>query len=183
MKNIELFNQMRKSAQELDTLLRRQKADSENMETIAYEAWSIDRQNDEKRKVFHKYCNATKEIERQIARNEPFTSEKWYMTEFLYSDAHAYEVVEVYSFNRMDVRRLKATITDKSKKELHDSFIPGGFLGHFDNELQEWTFETDENNPILTVRRHKDGLYYIARSRTCPFIPQSEPYERFDFNF
>lgn len=106
---------------------------------------------------------------------------KRYATEWLYSDAHAYEIIEEKSDKVLLVRRLKATIKPKAQKELQDSFIPGGFLGHTNNDLQEWEFESDEQNPIVTIRKHRDGKWY--RAGFVRFTITDKPYERYDFNF
>lgn len=174
---------MRQEAMDFDAHLKRQKAHSEKMETVSYKAWRADADNKEKQTEFHAWCDKTREIQKRIEANEPYVAEKWYMTEYLHSDAHAYEVVEVYGWNRMDVRKLKATEKPEAREARLASFVPGGFCGHFDNELQEWSFESDESNPVLSVRRHSDGRFYRPNTRTCPFVPHSEPYERYDFNF
>ena len=183
MKNVKLFEQIRQEAIEFNALLIRQKADSERLETIFYKAWRADESNQQKHDQFHEQCAKTRQIEDRILNNKPFMGERWYMTEYLYSDAHAYEVLEVYSRDRMDVRRLKATETPEAREARMASFVPGGFVGHFDNSLQEWTFESDESNPIITVRRHKNGKFYRPGTRTCPFIMHDGPYEHYDFNF
>lgn len=183
MKNVKLFEQMRQSAIEFDTLLQKQKADSEKLETITYKAWQADPSDKAKREAFHRQCDKTRQLEDRILNNKPYIGERWYMTECLHSDAHAYEVVEVYSWNKMDVRRLKATEKPEAREARLASFIPGGFVGTFDNSLQEWTFESDESNPILTVRQHKNGNFYRPGTRTCPFVMRDTPYEHYDFNF
>lgn len=183
MKNTKIFETIRQEAIEFDALLKRQLEDSRKLETITYKAWRADEANETKRKAFHEQCRQSEQIQKRIEKNSPFAKEKWYMTEYLYSDAHAYEVVEVYGKNRMDVRQLKATEKPEAKEERMASFIPGGFVGTFDNSLQEWDFESDERNPIITVRLHKDGCYYRAGTRTCPFRMEDGPYEHYDFNF
>lgn len=182
MKNIELFEQMRHEAIALDKLLSNQIKASRQMETVCYKKWKA-KDDESMRKQFHEQCRKTITLERRKERNEPFIKEKWYMSEYLYSDRYAYEVVEVYSWDKMAVRRLKATEVQEARNARIESFIPGGFVGTFDNSLQEWNFESDEMNPILIVRRHKDGAFYRSNTRTCRFIPQVEPYEYYDFNF
>lgn len=183
MKNTKIFETIRQQAIEFNALLIRQKAYSERLETIFYKAWRADESNQQKHDQFHEQCAKTRQIEDRIENNQPFTAERWYMTEYLYSDAHAYEVIEVYSFRKMDVRRLDAKLTTNAKKKLQDSFIPGGFIGHTDNDLQEWTFESNVDNPIITVRLHKDGRYYRPSSRSVYFMIHDSPYEIHDFNF
>lgn len=183
MKNTKIFESIRKKAIEFDALLKRQLAYSEKLETIAYKSWRADEVNKEKRRAFHEQSQKSDQLRKRIEHNQPFTAERWYMTEYLYSDAHAYEVIEVYSLRKMDVRRLDAKLTTNAKKKLQDSFIPGGFIGHTDNDLQEWTFESNVDNPIITVRLHKDGRYYRPSSRSVYFMIHDSPYEIHDFNF
>ncbi len=183
MKNIELFEKLRKQAAEFDKFRRAQKEDTEKLADIAWKEWRADISNKEKEDKFHDLCRQAEQIQKSIERNEAYLGEKWYMTEYLFSDAHAYEVVEVYSIDKMDVRRLKAIEKPEAREARMASFIPGGFVGNFDNSLQEWMFEVNEKEPIITVRRHKDGNFYRAGTRTCHFVPHSEPYEWYDFNF
>ncbi len=183
MKNTKIFESIRKNAIEFDALLKRQLAYSEKLETIAYKSWRADEGNKEKRMAFHEQCQKSDQLRKRIENNQPFTAERWYMTEYLYSDAHAYEVVEVYNENKMDVRQLKATEKQEAREARMASFVPGGFVGTFDNSLQEWDFESDESNPIITVRRHKDGWFYRPNTRTCPFVMHDSPHEHYDFNF
>ena len=125
--------------------------------------------------------NEIRDMEAQIKFHTIMLQEKKYATMWLWSDAHAYEIIEEKSDKMMLVRQLKATIKPEAQKALRESFIPGGFCGHTDNDLQEWDFESDERNPIETIRKHKDGKWYGAgKSR---FTIEAEPYERFDYNF
>ena len=182
MKNVDLFQKMRQEAKELDTQLRQELQVAETKKHEAWQTWRAS-QSDADYEKFCDCCEQVLELRKKIERNEVFLGEQWYMTEYLFSDAHAYEVVEVHNWNRMDVRRLKSTVTPEAQEKLQASFIPGGFYGHTDNGLQEWTFESDETQPILTVRRHKDGKFYRPNTRTCPFVPHTEPYEWYDFNY
>ena len=182
MKNVKIFEQIRLRAM-IDYDHYRVMRD--NAEQMADKAFRMSKGllSEFYEKEFHTWCERKREYQKLMEREKPFTKEKWYMTEFLYSDAHAYEVVEVYSRDKMDVRRLNATEKPEAKEARLASFIPGGFCGNFDNSLQDWTFESDEKQPILTVRRHKDGKFYRPNTRTCSFVPQTEPYEWYDFNF
>ena len=121
------------------------------------------------------------ELEAQMKFHEIMLQEKKYATMWLWIDAHAYEIIEEKSATVILVRQLKATIKKDAQKALHDSFVPGGFCGHFDNDLQEWDFTTDESNPIETIRKHKNGRWYgLGKTR---FTIEAEPYERYDYNF
>lgn len=130
---------------------------------------------------YHKTDNEKERLEREMKFHTIMLQEKRYATMWLWSDAHAYEIIEEKSDKVILVRQLKATIKKEAQKALHDSFVPGGFCGHFDNDLQEWDFESDERNPIETIRKHKNGKWYgLGKAR---FTIEAEPYERFDYNF
>ena len=109
-------------------------------------------------------------------------AEKKYANEHMYSDIHPWEVIEERSETTIVVRRMKSTLKEKAKQELHESFVPGGFLGHFDNDKQEWDIVPDENGSVLTLRKHKDGAWYQAGGST-PFILAAAPIRFYDYNF
>ena len=118
----------------------------------------------------------------EIRYHKIMAQDKKYASEHLWSDVHAYEILEEKTPTTLLVRRLKATRTQESREQMADSFVAGGFVGHFDNYLQEWTFESDESNPVIAIRRHKDGLFYAPHSSCC-FSIHEKPYEFYDFNF
>ena len=79
------------------------------------------------------------------------------------------------------VRQMKATIKPEAMVALRKSFVAGGFMGHTDNSLQEWDYETDETQPLETIRKHKDGKWYgYGGSR---FTIEAQPREFHDYNF
>ena len=137
----------------------------------------------ESRRIYLDYCEQEDKYRRQISELSKYLQEQMYISLFLYSDVKAYEVVEVLTIDHLLVRQLSATIKPEAKEALQKSFVPGGFCGHFDNSQQEWSFESNENNPVVHVRRHKDGRFYEAHARTCPYILQDKPYEFRDYNF
>lgn len=116
-------------------------------------------------------------------RTELLPNDKKWFTQFLWSDAHCYEIVEQRTPDLYCVRQMDATITPEADKALKESFIPGGFCGHFDNSLQEWTFKSNEKNPVIAIRRHKNGKFYASNTRTCPFVMLNHQYEHYDYNF
>lgn len=131
--------------------------------------------------AFKKVAAEMDDLTRELDFHKIMLQEKKYATLHLWSDAHAYEIIEEKNDKVILVRQLKATIKKDAQKALHDSFVPGGFCGHFDNDLQEWDFASDESNPIETIRKHKDGRWYgLGKAR---FTIEAEPYERFDYNF
>jgi hypothetical protein len=122
-----------------------------------------------------------RDLEAQMKFHEIMLQDKKYATEWLWTDAHAYEIIEEKSEKVIIVRRMKATIKKEAQKALHDSFVPGGFCGHFDNDLQEWDYESDESYGLETIRKHKDGKWYGYGGRR--FTIEAQPREVYDYNF
>lgn len=119
--------------------------------------------------------------------NEALTGNIKYMSEHMHSDIHAYEIIDIKTPKRFVIRRMKATETEESKKRRLESFIPGGFCGHFDNDVQDWTIETDPEGWTIEVSvRNFHGAYRIFMVGTgcsTPFYFENEPYYKYDFNF
>ena len=182
MKNIKLYEELRQQCRKEHQMNLEALELNEQAKHRAWLAWREDRDNKEKEEEFSDYVQTCDKIRRRIEQIEGYLGDKWYMTEYLYTDSHAYEVVEVYSWNKMAVRRLDATLTEESKKALQESFVPGGFCGYMDNSLQEYTYKSSDHYPIEIVRRHKDGKFYRPNTRTCPLVVESEPNEYRDFN-
>ena len=125
--------------------------------------------------------NEIREMEAQIKFHTIMLQDKKYATEWLHTDAHAYEIIEEKSDKMMIVRRMKATIKPEALKALRASFVPGGFCGHVDNDLQEWDYESDETAGLETIRKHKDGKWYGYGG--IRFTIEAQPRERYDYNF
>lgn len=123
------------------------------------------------------------ECQRLTARKEFLETElieKKYANEILYSDVKPYEVLEERTENLYLIREMKCTEKEESKQARFQSFVPGGFCGTFDNNLQEWEIVPDESAPVLKIRRHKDGIFYLNGRR---FSISEEPIRFYDFNF
>lgn len=116
-------------------------------------------------------------------RVELLPNEDKFFSEYLWSDVNAYEVVRQCTPDKYVVRELDAELTEEADKALKDSFEVGGFCGHFNNDCQEWTFKSNPKNPEIEIRRHKNGKWYRANTRTCPFILKDHPYKFYDYNF
>jgi hypothetical protein len=104
-----------------------------------------------------------------------------YLNTWVGSDCYAYEVVEMVTPCKWIIRQLDTKLTQNGQEALSESFIPGGFMGHYDNDCQEWEYISNENNPTYTVTRH---------SKTSPFCcwgsksyPENEPIRHHDYNF
>ena len=124
--------------------------------------------------------------ERMAFRRNELTvllADKKYANQHLYSDINPYEVIEEKSETRIIVRAMKSTLKPEAKESLQASFVPGGFVGHFDNDAQDWDIVPDENGRVLELRRHKDGLWYETGSRHCPFKLSTKPVRFYDYNF
>lgn len=152
--------------------------------TYARREWLANTDRSKREEMYDRYHANDEEIDRlesEIRFHRIMLQEKKYATMWLYTDAHAYEIIEEKSEKVITVRRLKATIKPEAARRLNESFVPGGFCGHFNNDAQEWDFASDESAPIETICRHKNGRWYgSGKSR---FTIEEEPYERFDYNF
>ena len=100
-----------------------------------------------------------------------------YMAESGYTDVYPYEVVGVSKSGKTaKVRRLTATLdtVNGPKPEI----IPGGFAGHCTNNRDlKYTFATDPDAPIQTVRLTKRGWGHGS------FYVTDEPQHFHDYNF
>lgn len=108
--------------------------------------------------------------------------DKFYCNRYLYTDIEPFEVVEVISDKRLRIRAMEAVVTTESMKALMESFTPGGFLGHFDNSLQEWNYTSNLDGEVYEVRQRKDGKFYAPKS-DVPFIISDHPIKHHDYNF
>lgn len=131
--------------------------------------------------IFGDLPNKKKHLFDEIKKMELELLEKKYANHYGYSDIEPYEVVEERTPNMYLIRWMKSVQTEKSKKELKDSFVAGGFCGHFDNDLQEWDITSCEDNQPFAIRRHKDGNWYDTYHRK--YCISSKPIKFYDFNF
>lgn len=104
-----------------------------------------------------------------------------YLNEILHSDVNPYEVVEMITPNKWVVRELDATLKPEARKNIQESFCPGGFVGHVDNDYQEWDIRVNEKNPLITVYRGKKNKYFKIGS--MPMTMTLSPIKIYDFNF
>lgn len=98
-----------------------------------------------------------------------------YMSEHLWTDVVAYEVVDHPSPQTIVVRRLT------QKHDLSDcTFIPGGFAAHCPNpSAQKWTFASNPDAPTQRLRWSKKFGCFGGRR----WSHQQEPYAYYDPNF
>ena len=133
------------------------------------------------REIFGELPKEKEFLTNEINKIELELLDKKYANKYGYSDIEPYEVVEERTPNMYLIRWMKSVQTEKSKKELKDSFVAGGFFGHFDNDLQEWNITSCEDNQPFAIRRHKDGNWYDTYHRK--YCISSKPVKFYDFNF
>lgn len=122
-----------------------------------------------------------KQVEEDIAKIEKDLLEKKFANNIMYTDVVPFEVIEERTPNLYVIRSMKSEQTEQSKKDLKESFIPGGFCGHFDNDLQEWDITPDDDGLVIKIRRHKDGIFYDVHGGR--YSISSKPIKFYDFNF
>jgi len=94
-----------------------------------------------------------------------------------FSDVTPYQIVRRVSDKTIEVRRMKAELSQNYKPQ----FVAGGFSAHCVNEReQEWVIETDESAPVERIRRQKDGQWKNANGR---FVLAVSPAKYYDYNF
>lgn len=127
------------------------------------------------------YQEKIKSLKEELQHATFMSLEKKYMAQCLHSDANPYEVIEERTDKLWMVRRMKAEETEESKHRRSSSFVSGGFLGHFDNSVQDWKIEPDPDGDVVAIRLHVDGRWYDAYG--LRYVPQMKPYKFYDFNF
>lgn len=110
-----------------------------------------------------------------------------YLNEILYSDINPYEVVEMITPNKWVIRKLDTNLKPEARKKIQDSFCPGGFAGHVDNDCQEWDISVNENNPLITVFRGRKNYFFRKNKHfkigSLPMSMSHSPIKIYDFNF
>lgn len=140
-------------------------------------------------KPFADFKQADKEntlAKREVKRLEILTGDNAiYANQYFYTDIEPWEVIEIKTDRCLVVREMKAFIKVEAKKALQDSFVPGGFCGHFENDLQDWTYESDPNGQVAEIRLHKDGFYYLPgySGKGTRFKLSNVPTKYYDYNF
>lgn len=133
------------------------------------------------RKIFGDLIKNNRHLEDKIEKINIELIEKKYANRYLYSDIEPYEVVEEITPNKYKIRWMKSVQTEDSKQKLKDSFVVGGFFGHYDNNLQEWDITPCETSQPFAIRRHKDGNWYDIYH--CRYSISNKPIKFYDFNF
>ncbi len=107
---------------------------------------------------------------------------KFYCNRHLFCDIQPYEVINVVSDTRLRLRSMNYKQTNGGVERLKESFVPGGYIGHFDNSVQEWICTEDPTGIIVEVRMRKNGFFYEVNDST-PYILSDKPKRYRDFNF
>jgi hypothetical protein len=101
-----------------------------------------------------------------------------HVSEYCYSDVHAFEIVKVISDQTIEVRKMN-TKHDAS----HLKQYVGGFGGHVENQHnQKVTYETSLTNPVIRLRRKKNNPESWGYKGSKFGLTQA-PYAFYDYNF
>lgn len=101
---------------------------------------------------------------------------KTYVSNYMYSDIQAFEVVRTISDKTVEIRRMTATLQNKME------FVPGGFSANCTtNHNQKYAFESKETGETIKIRwSEKKGGWFNGGSL---FVMENKPQEKYDFNF
>lgn len=159
--------------------------------TKAYEKaskkWLSDHSgNDDK--TYQEYCKAERLMRKAKKDAEHYnmlaSDGPLYANQHFYTDWEPWEVIEIVTDNCIIVREMSAEVTEESAKKLQESFVPGGFFGHTNNDLQKWDIKSNPDGQVAKIRRHKDGAFYLPNSRGgSRFWLDTKPYKYYDYNF
>lgn len=109
------------------------------------------------------------------------TNIKKFANKILYTDIEPFEVVKECTENLYVIRHMKSTETVDSINARKQNFIPGGFMGHTDNDVQEWKYESDINSELIKIRKHKNGMWYDTNGMMYKI--SDKPIKFYDFNY
>ena len=94
-----------------------------------------------------------------------------------YSDVLPFEVVKVISDKTLEIREMDAQLAEGEKPE----FVVGGFAAHCTNQRSlKYDIVSNANNPVIRVRKRKDGCFYKGGSK---FKLSDVPVKFYDYNF
>lgn len=147
---------------------------SESPKELIYNQQSIETELRNLRNNKDELISKTNTIEKELG-------DVLYLNEILHSDINPYEVVEMITPNKWLIRKLDTNLKSEAKKKIQDSFCPGGFAGHVDNDCQEWDISVNENNPLITVFRGRKNKHFKIGSISMSM--SHSPIKIYDFNF
>ena len=118
------------------------------------------------------------EFYKMLSNDQPI-----YANQYFYTDVEPWEVVEIKTDRLLIVRPMKAELKKDAEKALREFFIFCGFIGHFNNDAQEWEYTSDTTAGTTEISRHKDGTFRLAGDHgTCFYIAEA-PRKYYDYNF
>jgi hypothetical protein len=124
------------------------------------------------------YLNLKKNIEKYSL----WLGNHIYMNRHGYTDMHPYEVITIVTPKKMIIREMLATETEESKKRRKETFVPTGFIGITDNDVQEWDIRSQDTSDFdFAVRLHGDGYWYDTNGNR--YTMSDKPIKFYDFNF
>jgi hypothetical protein len=100
-----------------------------------------------------------------------------YMNRHLYTDIQPFEVVSVApSGKTASVRQMDAVVVKHP-----DLMGVGGFSAAWDNGTAKHEITSNQSNPSIKVRLHKDGWWRDSAGNR--YSPSAEPIKYYDRNF
>jgi hypothetical protein len=94
-----------------------------------------------------------------------------------WSDQDPYEIVNIISKKTIEIRAM-----DTSKNKTKMKFVANGSARYCKNNYdQEYDYSSNEENPIVRIRLHKDGVWNTSTGLRH-FISE-EPIKFWDYNF
>lgn len=172
-------NEIRASLPNLEKMV----ADAKERYETARRVWREDNYSDWGYEMYKMAERELWEMERDLKRSKLLVQDQLYCNQHFYTDIEAWEVIGYVSEKCLIIREMKAELRPDAEQRLRDSFVSGGFCGHFDNDLQEWQIVPDPEGQVIRVRLHKDGNYHAAGDKGTRFILSDEPRKYYDYNF
>lgn len=170
----EIDNLITKHREEIEKMRASVKDSNESAHEITSRLQYLTNETRSLHSKYDEYVSKIDKIEIELA-------DVLYLNEILYSDVSPYEVVEMITPNKWVVRALDTSLKSDARKNIQDSFCPGGFVGHVDNDYQEWDIYVNEKNPLITVHRGKKNRYFKIGG--IPMSMTLNPIKIYDFNF
>ena len=101
-----------------------------------------------------------------------------HVSQYGYTDVHAYEIIKVISDKTIEVRAMTAKHDISHLKQ-----YAGGFSGHVENQRnQKVTYESDSSAPVVRIRKKKNNPESWT-SNGQRFGLTEAPYAFYDYNF
>ena len=172
-------NEIRASLPNLEKMV----ADAKERYETARRVWREDNYSDWGYEMYRMAEKELWEMERDLERSNLLVQDQLYCNQHFYTDIEAWEVIGYVSEKCLIIREMKAELKPEAAQKLGDSFVPGGFCGHFNNDLQEWDIVPDPEGEVIRVRLHKDGCYHQAGSKGTRFYLEDKPRKYYDYNF